>query len=500
MASDAPASSSDATPKNLEEQGEIEKALQKEMRKGTPLSAAGCLLRGILVASALMVLISCGGYYSIQAWIAGYAAKRDALIAELRAKGEPLDVEDLAKFTALPDGTNDLTQRYLDIVRNYIGPRNLSAEEELLPIIGKKATMGAVPGAGIPWAEEETARNYFANRPWLKDAEDLADEKGSVGVQRDYTQGLLLSLTDVQGLRELTRDLSLQFEIRMRDGDRRGALRTLRAMFSASRMLQREPLLVSQLVRVACYGISAEYAGQMLRDRKATLEEISSIREMLDNDFREGLIRALKGERAAGLITLTSHNFKHLNDVAEDQGYFNAVPPVPWNSKVADLRPGDTARLLEMLTEEIEVAEASDFPQLINRFQILEDKFKQRADDEKTALPWNRNMLPNLLIPAVQPVRAFARATALESALKATLAVEERLTALPPGQRTKETEIALIQEFLPLDPFTGQPMKYAVDAQGYKIYSVGKDGIDDTARGDSQDNDVGVWIERTLPK
>jgi hypothetical protein len=86
----------------------------------------------------------------------------------------------------------------------------------------------------------------------------------------------------------------------------------------------------------------------------------------------------------------------------------------------------------------------------------------------------------------------------VEAALKAALDVEEKMRALPPGQRTKEAEIAAILEVLPVDPFNGEPMKYVVDVQGYKIYSVGRNGVDDTATGGNPLLDVGAWIERTL--
>ena len=65
---------------------------------------------------------------------------------------------------------------------------------------------------------------------------------------------------------------------------------------------------------------------------------------------------------------------------------------------------------------------------------------------------------------------------------------------------TKAAEIAAIEECLPIDPFTGQPMKYVVDEKGYRIYSVGTDRVDDGGPDGTHNKDSGVWIERILPK
>lgn len=497
MADNKPESTRKLSREALDEQDRIDMALEKEQRKEAPMTVAGCFLRGIIVTTLLSILMCCGGYLGVQYWIAGFTARRDAVIKKIRAKGEPLSAEDMAKFTALPEGTNDLTERYMLIVRNYLGQHLLSPEEDALPIIGSKPAGGAVPAAGTPWAQEATAKNYLSNRPWLNDAEDLAEREGGVDVKRNYAQGFALIIEDVQALRGLVRDLQLQFQVRMRDGDRAGALRSLRAMFRASRMLEREPFIVSQLVRVATHSLSVQSACEMLRDRKATHDEIASIRQMLDNDFKAALVRSLKGERATGLITLSSSDLSQLNSIAGPGS--GGMPNLPWNSKVADLRPGDTAKLLELVTDAIAIAEENDFPEIMKQFAIEEDKLKKMVGDEKMALPWNRHMLPALLMPAVQAsATAFARGSALEAALEAALDVEAKLQTLPPGARTKEAEIAVIQELLPVDPFTGQPMKYLVDDQGYKIYSVGRDGIDDSATGGNMNNDSGVWIERTL--
>jgi hypothetical protein len=51
----------------------------------------------------------------------------------------------------------------------------------------------------------------------------------------------------------------------------------------------------------------------------------------------------------------------------------------------------------------------------------------------------------------------------------------------------------------PIDPFTGQPLKYRRDDMGYVVYSVGEDGVDDGGSIEGSRYDAGVWAGR-LPK
>lgn len=85
--------------------------------------------------------------------------------------------------------------------------------------------------------------------------------------------------------------------------------------------------------------------------------------------------------------------------------------------------------------------------------------------------------------PIVESARrtaaAFANATALQRAALAAIAVERHRQAtgqLP--QALTELVPAYLPE-LPLDPFTGGPMRYRQSGEGYTVYSFGRDRSDD---------------------
>ena len=79
-----------------------------------------------------------------------------------------------------------------------------------------------------------------------------------------------------------------------------------------------------------------------------------------------------------------------------------------------------------------------------------------------------------------------AKCVALMRVARAALAIERyRLTtARLPDKLADST---------PLDPFTGQPLRYKKLAKGYVVYSVGEDGKDD---GGDEKKDITFTVER----
>jgi hypothetical protein len=465
----------------------------QRLNRPAPVLAGRRLLRALLVF-LLGTVISLGvGYFALQMWIAGFAKKRDALISELRAKGEPLSAEDMTAFNALSEGTNDLTDRYLAVVQRYSKKMPLLPGEEKLPIFGDASK--SVPGPGEPWAEEEVAKSYLSNRPWLAEAIDLGEVDGEVSFPRDYSHGFQTPLGEVQGMATLVRDLGLQFGLQLRGEDRAEALGTLRAMFKVSQALEHEPAMVSQMVRSKLHRASMKSAADFLADGKATPSDLAAIRTLLTSDVQTCCARALRGERAIMLITFRSTKIVDKPNGAPGSVLDSAAGLVS-GASWADSRPGDTAKMLELMTETVKIAEETNFPETLNRMRILEDRLRKMRDDEKKVSTWNRHFLTILMMPAFRPLAVtIAEESAEQLALKVALDVEEKMLALGPAGRTQEVETAAILEILPLDPLSGESMKYFVDGSEYRIYGAAPKAIS----GSSVEREFGVRIKRTVP-
>jgi type II secretory pathway pseudopilin PulG len=101
---------------------------------------------------------------------------------------------------------------------------------------------------------------------------------------------------------------------------------------------------------------------------------------------------------------------------------------------------------------------------------------------ERVASPSQRMTMiyTSLLLPAFVPAtEAAARSQAILQAADAGIAVEQYRRehgALPNSLADLAPKhLAAV----PVDPYTGQPMFYKVTPEGFAIYAVGKNGVDD---------------------
>jgi hypothetical protein len=102
-------------------------------------------------------------------------------------------------------------------------------------------------------------------------------------------------------------------------------------------------------------------------------------------------------------------------------------------------------------------------------------------------------------IPSSRTTAAAAQVTALVRAARIIVAVERFRAA---NTTTLPTSIdALVPTYLssaPIDPYSGEPMRYRAQPSGYVIYSVGPDRKDD---GGDTKTDVSVLIApKTEPR
>src|SRR5262249_32651780 len=82
---------------------------------------------------------------------------------------------------------------------------------------------------------------------------DLPEGRYPITYSPDWIGTLL---PHVQDAREVAHLLECDADLRAQDGDADGALASCRAALNTGRSLGDEPILISQLVRIACRGIS----------------------------------------------------------------------------------------------------------------------------------------------------------------------------------------------------------------------------------------------------
>jgi hypothetical protein len=420
--------------------------------------------RTCLIVSAcfaiVLVLIAVAFYAT---WSRIVAVRVDDQLAELRAAGMPCSPNELEEYYSVPASQADVTRLWLAALARF-DTEAFREQAAPLPIVGRDEE---IPPPGQDWeklAEVESLLDEYSEAMQLLHE---ASEKGPIArFPTQLDQGFSMLLPHTQNLRNGARVLVLEIHARAHAGDAQGAAKSIRACFRMSRAIEREPFLVSQLVRIACGKMALQAISDLLPHNDFSDDDLALLQETIrESDYRNGIRRALVGERAMGIVA------------------FRNAPSLPVNNE-------DLARYLEIVTKLADALNTSWTEGLETAAQI-------RADVQ-IASPLDQIRFPRsaLLLPSVDAsFEAGARAEALRDTVDVAIAAERYRLA---HGKSPESIPELVPRYLasaPIDPFDGQPIRYSLTEDGIRIWSVGRDRKDDRGQiGEDMDADVGVFL------
>ncbi len=393
-------------------------------------------------------------------------------LARIREAGEPASAIVLEEHYQLPPGVEDTTELWIDATGS-LDTRAFGADAGELPIVGTGESK--IPPPGQPWddleAVEALLRKYDASLGAMHEAAELG---GAACYPAEFGDGFFMLLDHVQRLRGGARLLTLQAHVAAHRGDPRGAARSIRAIFSLARSLEREPVLVSFMVRLACDGIAREQVKVLLPTASFPDADLARLQDTLRSiDYHDGLYRGMLGERAMGI-----HTFENPAPAGEDDR-------MPTGGLWRFTQGAGFVFYLEHMGGLV-VAAKQPWPQALQAADQAEAKLDDLAAGA-SRLTKATHVFPLLLAPAVGAAfNATARNVAMNGAADAAIAVElyrRRHGKLP--ERLED----LVPDFLPqvpTDPFDGQPLKYVVREEEYLIYSVGPDRVDNGGTADPE--------------
>ena len=403
--------------------------------------------------ACLLVLATAGGR-----WWWGHVAERRLaeIINDARARGEPILVSDYRSAPPPPDETN--AAFYLRRAGGN-GFRFSGADEWALDNI-----------QGLPMPEaiaDIAARLVKDNAKQLADVRDARVQwhgkiDWAIGIRSPMWNILLRDLNGQRDLSQLARAAALLAAGR---GDRAAALEYARDAYFIGRAAGHQPFLVSQWFSTAAQGQALSVIteivgadGEIDEAARGTLRAL--IAELLDEREQDRLTRdAIHGDRAMHV----------------DMGQVIA-------RRYPLLRPAiqfDTLRLLEHDADMLKAASAPDWPSAKPKLPTTAP-VSNRA--ERAVRIVSGEYKPDLVTPLLRSRRLSAHKRLAAAALAIRLYQHENS-----GQRPPTLE-ALVPSYLPAvprDPFAagGQPIRYHLGDERPYLYSVGEDGVDDTAGG-----------------
>lgn len=415
------------------------------------------------IGFGIPVLCCLGGILLV--FVSSSSSKRnlERELALTRQAGIPTEISYLESFSNIPS-----TQNAAPIYAKAIGvlARSKSLQE------AQRALQKSFAIDQTSEKSEMLADNLRQLQP-LFSLLRSAVQRPRYSSQRNWQAGAAMTFPDLAQMRTFTKDLVSLAEFQSLDGRPQLALATLRDAFLLAAHVGQEPIVINELVRVACEAIAQAELDRLLarhnRDNRFLLEA----KRLIDNLPDLPDLRLLMTSE----FILMRQTIREAGSAANIERAFDSG-----NTRTSF---GDRFWRLPGLKDAMEADLVHNFRVLISRLP----KDARRWDQAE----FSTRRLAAFLEANVSPVNLVSREVI--SVYPEVFAAIGRMQA---KRRIALTAIAVYQlrneagrlpSALPnlgsgsIDPFTGRPLKYVLLPKGgFRLYSVGRDRTDDLGR------------------
>jgi hypothetical protein len=311
-----------------------------------------------------------------------------------------------------------------------------------------------------------------------------AIEEGSLrpGYRRDLdlSKGFAVELDHIQTLWKLARILAATARLQAADGDRAAAWDTALTHLRLANALEEEPILVSQLVRIATMRLAVQTIQQLDLTSGPMPAPAAEAAELLRRfEDPAPMVAAIDTERIWVGEFMHSSSWSEMAEASGNDDFgmkgmmflYQVVPPLRYHDQSTHMTiMAEHARHLG------EPYSPDEDPQL---------------DDQLAGTIPAHCFITRLCTPAIGGIKPrmtemFADARVTRAGL-AVIEHRNRTGSYPADLQSLGLDDAT-------DPFTGEPLVYRPEASGFTLYSLGRDVVDDhgTPLDDDRQGDI-VW-------
>ena len=435
---------------------------------------------------------------------------------EARQRGEPLTLAELkAKYPPIPDEEN-AAAAFLELWQGEdpvywlafengerpLPERETETYDPALPYLGSEAHRMARVGP-LNTNSLAAAESYLNAKSAYLEQMRAALRRPRFRFPINFEAGPAALLPHLAMLRTEAQNFHIVALVATERGDKRAAIAALGDGARIGQLLADEPLLLSQLVRVACFVNVLEGTEQLLSRQTLAAEELEKLRLFLEQLNLPGAAKAaLVNERP---FSLCVYDPELAARVAVDSS-FGSESENP-EQTARSVRTGfrllrsigyldlDRYLMLETFNQAVPLA-AQETPESLQKLDALFDEVATKARK------FPPKFFSAMLLPSLKKVPAkFAAFEARRRSALVALAVER--FRLEHEGRTPEQPGDLVPAYLPaepLDPFDGRALRFHRRERGYVVYSIGSDGEDnggkENVRGAVKQTDVTFIVER----
>lgn len=421
----------------------------------------------ILAVLFAMVLVVCGGPFT---W---WFNRRQNAFAELEARrneiasrGLPIDDASMESFRQ-QTMSQDMSQRWMDALERL---RSDEFEESCrgVPTVGI-VEEEVVYEYGKPYRYDSEVRQFLEKWTGLrKEIHEIVEGTGPIWTEVQF-DSYRTELHDAQTTRSAARLLSLEFEDALRRDDHDQAFHSLMALIGVSRAMQQEPVLITQLVRIAVGNIACNHLKTAIEldalDEKQLVALMNELKAL--DDFAGMYKLAIAGERA-----MAQPMFDDLSQFSDDVGN---VP------SGINQRPVDALASLDVMAQG-ETLPDDDLTAFLRGAVAIDEEFSRQMEQAN----WLKKLdtvLTALTVPALGAAgKAFVR-SAMEIRI-AKVAIGVRLYEKRNGSLPESLEQLTVEnigvDLNPIDPVGGKPFGYRVSGDKAELWGFNPESPDDS--------------------
>ncbi|MEA3226147.1 MAG: hypothetical protein U9Q07_09365, partial [Planctomycetota bacterium] len=253
--------------------------------------------RKVTVFRVIMVLLLVAGC-AFAIFRLSLRSKLNARIEAIRAAGYPVTLTELDEWYAIPDDAENAAYTIISALSFRVEPHYT----QFVPMVGPME----LPARTEPLAEDTrgfTALYIIDN----KEALELLHAGAAIEHCRypvDLSAGHEVLLNDLSSLKKCVQLLNLEAISRI-DSEPSLSARSIISAFGIARSFEREPIIVCQLVRIACQGSAVSTLEYLVNRTDFTDEQLKELsRAVVDAQAPAALSGAFVGDRCMSLDIL----------------------------------------------------------------------------------------------------------------------------------------------------------------------------------------------------
>ncbi len=413
------------------------------------------------LAAVVVLICGAGGFFFWQ-------SQRDEDVsptATAELAGLPQTFEELDHWYKEPP----TGQNAADFLTKGFAELQITEKDRKLPFLGKTKL---APNKSLSAQMKDDVSGFVSRNQGAVENFAMASKYKECRYPIDLKDGITAKLPDLTKIKEATQVAAL---VALSGADRKDAGATTMGITTAltlARSLEQEPLLISQLVRVACEKIAMDAMEQSFNRVALFPDTLAELQETLEamaghESGGESFTRAMVSERITALA-IAKEPRKYIEALSDPTAIVDPKVRAAQEEALKKIKPKKERKFCEETFNQLLEMRKEGFPVRLKIEDYVSQRVKEAADQKLVVFP----MIASTGKAAVREAGGLA---VLRLAL--TAVALERFRASR-GNHYPEFLTELSPAFLkepPTDPFDGQPLRFRQNKRGYVLYSVGQD-------------------------